>query len=197
MTIFAVEDYGPRGDRMSTRGWCIRMQSSMSGMEILEASFRTSHPNVKVPGAASYAFAVINQSLSLEQRPFAWGSFGARSVGQGGKETDHLLSFESWRLVPPTQNLIFDRANKKSSQSRTAKVLIYQRPCYIFSPCGPCYIFSACGPCSCVACHLDHHIFEPWSVDRFAYLIVWNTIKLFYKIEVEHVVWKTIKKHQN
>ena len=71
VTIFAVEDYGPRGDRMSTRGWCIRMQSSMSGMEILEASFRTSHPNVKVPGAASYAYAAINQSLSLEQRPFA------------------------------------------------------------------------------------------------------------------------------
>ena len=76
-------------------------------------------------------------------------------------------------------------------------MLIYQRPCYIFSPCGPCYIFSACGPCSCVACHLDHHIFEPWSVDRFAYLIVWNTIQLCYKIEVEHVVWKTIKKHQH
>ena len=71
VTIFAVEDYGPRGDRMSTRGWCIRMRSSMSGMEILEARFGTSQPNVKVPGAASYAFAVINQSLSLEQRPFA------------------------------------------------------------------------------------------------------------------------------
>ena len=53
VTIFAVEDYGSRGDRMSTRGWCIRMRSSMSGMEVLEARFRKSQPNVKVPGAAS------------------------------------------------------------------------------------------------------------------------------------------------
>ena len=53
VTIFAVEDYGPRGDRMSTRGWCIRMRSSMSGMEILEARFRKNQPNVKVTGAAS------------------------------------------------------------------------------------------------------------------------------------------------